>query len=104
MIIFMQQYALENVISEMAAILYPHPCVDSSPPGQNGHHFADNIFRYIFVNEKFCTLIKISLKFVPKGSVDYKAALVRVMGWRRLGDRPLSEPMLTPFTDAYLWH
>ena len=27
---------------------------NSSPPGQNGCHFADNIFRCIFVNEKFC--------------------------------------------------
>ena len=36
--------------------------VNSSPPGQNGHHFADDMLRYIFVNEKFCSLIKISLK------------------------------------------
>ena len=27
------------------------------------------IFRCIFVNEKFCNLIKISVKFVPKGSI-----------------------------------
>ena len=40
--------------------------VNSSPPGQNGRHFAGNIFRCIFVNEKFCILIQISLKFVPK--------------------------------------
>ena len=26
-------------------------------PGQNGHHFVDNIFRCICMNEKFCTLI-----------------------------------------------
>ena len=43
--------------------------INSSPPGQNGCHFADNIFRCIFVNEKFCILIKISLKFVPKGPI-----------------------------------
>ena len=30
---------------------------DSSPPGQNGRRFADDIFRWIFVNEKFCILI-----------------------------------------------
>ena len=30
--------------------------VNSSPPAQKGHHFADNIFRYIFMNEKFCIL------------------------------------------------
>ena len=38
--------------------------------------FADNIFRCIFVNEKFCILIEISLKFVPKGPIDNKPTLV----------------------------
>ena len=50
--------------------------VNSSPPGQNGRHIADDIFRCIFENEKFCILIKISLKFVPKGSIDNNPALV----------------------------
>ena len=71
---------------------------------QNGHHFADNIFRCIFVSEKFCILIKISLKFVPKGQIDNNPALVQIMAWRRPGDKPLSEPMLTRFTDAYMRH
>ena len=76
--------------------------VNSSPPGQNGRHLADDIFRCIFVNEKFCILIKISLNFVPKGSIDNNPALVEVMAWRRIGDTPLPEPMMTPFTDAYM--
>ena len=50
--------------------------INSSPPGQNGRHFADIIFRCIFVNEKFCILIKISLKFVPKGPIDNYPAFV----------------------------
>ena len=50
--------------------------INSSPPGQNGHHFTDNIFRCIFGNEKFCILIKVSLKFAPKGSIDNNAALI----------------------------
>ena len=33
----------------------------------NSRHLADDIFRCIFANEKFCILIKISLKFVPNG-------------------------------------
>ena len=33
-------------------------------------------FSYILVNEKFCILIKISLKFVLKGLIDNNAALV----------------------------
>ena len=32
--------------------------LNSSPPGQNGHHFADDIFGWIFMNEKFHILIK----------------------------------------------
>ena len=39
----------------------------------HGHQFADDIFRCIFVNEKFCILIKISLKFVPDGPIDNSA-------------------------------
>ena len=42
----------------------------SSPPEQNDRHPTDGIFKYIFMNEKFCILINISLKFVPKGQVN----------------------------------
>ena len=42
----------------------------------NGRHFADDIVRCIFVNEKFCILIKISLMVVPEGPIDNNAALV----------------------------
>ena len=38
--------------------------------------FADDIFRCIFVTEKFSILIKISLKFVPYGPIDNNLALV----------------------------
>ena len=72
-----------------------------TPPGQNGRHFADDIFECIFVNEKVCILIKISLKFVTKGPIDNITTLVQIMAWRRIGDKPLSEPKLTRFTDAY---
>ena len=50
------------------------PFVNSSISGQNGRHFADVDFRWILVNEKFYTLIKKSLKFVPKGQIDNKPA------------------------------
>ena len=43
---------------------------NSFPPEQNGRHFPDDIFRCLFMNEKFCILIKISLKFGPKGPID----------------------------------
>ena len=69
--------------------------LDSSPPEQNGRHFADDFFRCIFVNENFCILINSSLNFVPKGPIDNHPALVQIMAWRWIGDKPLSEPMLT---------
>ena len=50
--------------------------VNTSPPGQNGCHFADDTFRCISENEKFYILTKISLKFVPNGSFYNKPALV----------------------------
>ena len=50
--------------------------VNSSPPEQNGRQFADDIFKCIFVNEKFCILLKISVKFVPKGPIGLDNGLV----------------------------
>ena len=50
--------------------------LNSSPHGQNGHYFTDNIFRCIFVNEKFGILFKISLTFVLKDTIDDNPALV----------------------------
>ena len=63
-------------------------------PRQNGRDFSDNTFKHIFLNENVKTLIKISLKFVPKGPIDNIPALVQIMTWRRPGDKPLSEPMM----------
>ena len=56
--------------------------------------FADNIFKCIFLNEKDCLLIKISLKCVPKGPIDNMPVLVQLMAWHWLGDKPLSAPMM----------
>ena len=64
------------------------------PPEQNGHHFTDDIVECIFTNKKFCILIRISPKVVPKGPIDNNAALVQVRAWRRTGDTALSEQML----------
>ena len=61
-------------------------------------------FRCISVNENVCMLIQIPLKFVPKGPINNNAALVQAMAWRRRGDKPLPEPMLTQVTDAYMRH
>ena len=58
----------------------------------------------IFLNENDTITIKISLKSVPRSPIDNKPALVQVMAWRQTGDKPLTEPMLTQFTDAYMQH
>ena len=62
---------------------------------------ADDIFKWIF-NESVS--ITISLKFVPKGPIDGKSGLVQVMDWRRTGEKPSPESMLTQFPDAYIRH
>ena len=65
---------------------------------------ADNIFKWIFLNENNRTLIQISLKCVSRCPIDDKPALVQVMALRRTGDKPLREPMMTQFTDACMRH
>ena len=54
---------------------------NSTHPGQYGRQFADDIFKCIFFNEKFCILLQISLKFVPKCPINNTWALVQVMAW-----------------------
>ena len=56
---------------------------------------ADDISKCVFLNEKFCIVIKISLKFVPGGLIDNNPALVSIMARRQTGDEPLSELMMT---------
>ena len=67
---------------------------------QNGHYFADYIFKCIFLNENVYIPIKISLKFVPKGPINNILSLGTIMGWHHPGYKPLSEPMMV--TDAYM--
>ena len=48
----------------------------TSRPRQNGRHLADDIVKFIFLNESVWIPIEISLKFVPKGPIDNIPALV----------------------------
>ena len=84
-------------------------CVNSASinvqsTGQNDRHFEDDIFKYIFMKEKFHILIQISLDFVPRGPIENMAALVKIMSWCRTGDMLLPEPMFTQFTGGELTH
>ena len=62
-------------------------CVVTSTP-QTGRHFADDILKCTFVNEKFCILnyIRISLKFVSNCPIDKKPVLFQIMAWCRPAD------------------
>ena len=64
------------------------------PLDKMGAILEDDIFKRIFLNEKF----------VPKSPIDNKPALVQVMAWCQTGDKPLTEPMITQFIDAYMRH
>ena len=54
-------------------------CLNTLRPRQNGRHFPDDIFKYIFLNENVWISIAISLNYVHKSPP---------------GDKPLSEPMM----------
>ena len=56
---------------------------------QNGRHFPDDIFKCFFLNENVLILLNISLAFVPKVRINNIPALVRIMAWRRPGEKPL---------------
>ena len=85
----------------MCTLIVKQPNLNALPgslntlrPRQDDSHFADDTFKRIFLNENVRISIKISLKFVPKGSINNIPALVQIMAWRRPGDKPLSEPMI----------
>ena len=63
---------------------------------------ADDIFKCIFVNENDRIPIQFFLKLVARSLIDSKP--VQVMAWRQISDKPLPEPMVAQFTDAYMLH
>ena len=77
---------------------------NTSKPEQNGAILADDIFKCTSLIENNGIQIQISLKCVPRTPIDNKPALVQVMVWRRTGDKPLPEPVMTQFSDAYMRH
>ena len=59
-----------------------------------GRDFADDILKCILLNGNIRVSINISQKIVHKGHIYNIPALVQIMAWHRLGDKPLSEPMM----------
>ena len=68
--------------------------INTLRPRRNRRHFADDIFKCIFLNENVLNSIEISLKFIPRGPINNIPSLVQIMAGRRPGDKPLSEPMM----------
>ena len=93
-----QKNEFETDIRKKAAIMFRYQCVESFlntlRQRQNGRHFADDIFKCIFLNENVYFSNKILLNFVPKGPINNIPALVQIMAWRRPGDKPLFEPTM----------
>ena len=94
---------IDHVYLYSAALLHRHWLLTRLPLHKMAAILADDIFKRIFVNENFIIPIQISLKFVPRSPIDNRPALVQLMAWRRPGDKPLPEPMLPQFPDAYMW-
>ena len=78
--------------------------VNTLRPRQSRRQFADDIFKCISLNENVLIFIKILLKFIPMGPINNILALIQIMAWSQIGDKPLPEPMMTQFTDTYMRH
>ena len=61
-----------------------------------------NAFIFLYENDRI--QIQISLKLISESPIYNKTALVQAMAWHWTGDKPLHEPKVTQFTDAYMRH
>ena len=68
--------------------------------------FCWQYFETIFLNENVRILIKVSLKFVPKGPFNNIPSSVQIMAWRQPGQIPQAIICTNDgkFTDAYMRH
>ena len=57
--------------------------VNTLRPGQNGRHFANDIFKRIFWNKNYCISIEISLNPIIQFPIINIPPLVKIMAWRR---------------------
>ena len=54
---------------------------------KNGHGFAHNIFRFIFLHGNLSNLMQILLKFLPRGERKNIQVLTQIMIWCQRGDK-----------------
>ena len=86
------QWLKTSIITDAQACVFF--LINTLRPRQNGRHFPEDLSKCIFLTENVWILIRISLKFVPKGPINNNPALVQMMAWRRPGDKPLSGPRM----------
>ena len=89
---------LEKTFWSWWRIMPPLRWSDTLSPKHNGRHFTNNIFKHIFLNENFLIWIKFHWNMF------LMEALVHIMAWRRIGDKPSSEAMFVCFTNACMRH
>ena len=78
--------------------------VNTLRPWQYERHFADDIFKSIFLNKNVWIPIEISQKFVLKSRINNIETLVQIMAWCRPGDKPLSETMICVTRPQWIKH
>ena len=61
-------------------------------PEQDGWHFAEDIFKYIFFKENHGILIENSLEFITGDSIGNKA--MKVLAWFQTADKPWLESVM----------
>ena len=100
----------ELVVISVSGFKWPNPMYVSDisfntlRPRLTYHHLQTTFSNAFVLNENIWIKIEIPLRFVPKGPLDNYPALVLIMPWRRITDKPLSEPVLTQSTNAYMRH
>ena len=88
------QYSCHLAKGRVQHTMQCHTAFNTLRLRQHGHHFADDIFKCIFLNENIRILNKISLKFIHKGPINNYPTLVQIMAWDWPGNKPLSKPMM----------
>ena len=64
-------------------------------PRQKGWNYADDIFMFISLKEKFLLWWIFLLKYAHKDPINNKSISIQIMVWDQSGDKPLSELMTT---------
>ena len=69
----------------------------------NSKSMTGNEYRSLQVQMHFFSKEIVIFWFMLRwsGPINDKSPLIHVIAWRRTGDKPLTEPMMTLFTDAY---